>query len=502
MQRGLVSVIETVESISDDYEGSDLAEKIQSCIRDYHENHNTLWVVLAGGDYVVPTRTVQTSGGDVSCDSFYSNLDDNWNIGSDGEATLVDADDWEPEVYVGRLPADFKSQLEDLVAKILQYEQNPPLGTWMHHAVFAGTFCNFDYDVNDNDVFDDGDFAAFDTNRNHNWMKSNILPDGWTSILLAECEGLKISEYPYDFALNESSLIDAINTGATMVMADAHGSSFGMYRTMFTYDEDGDALFDVGEDTSTSECFLDGMTDFDVEGKLGMYFLAACSTGTFAGETCLTEYIVRNNGIGCIGSSHSAGYDPFWYDGDHLGWVTQGLSERFWTQLIAEGNNHPGMALALAKHDYGVDRVAMSGDDDGGRTMAQFNLMGDPEVPIWTNVPSHFETPLIEVVASSRELSIDMADVATATQGIMLTIDGSNYYHRELIDDVVEFRLSLPDLMEPDNLTITVSRNGNIPFQTDIEVPAGSRGLGYVPIVGVIIILTVVLLAAKKVKYG
>jgi hypothetical protein len=502
MQRGLVSGIETVESISENYEGVDLAEKIRTCIKDYHENHDTLWVVLAGDDYVVPTRTVQINTGYVSCDSYYSNLDENWNIQTDGDATLVDSDDWEPEVYVGRLPANSVSQLEDLVTKLINYERNPPIGSWMTHAVFAGTFCNFDYDVNDNDVFDEGDFASFDTNRNHNWMKSNILPDDWTSTVLAECEGLKTTEYPYDFALNESSLIAAINAGATMVMADAHGSRFGMYRTMFAYDEDGDLLFDFGEDTISSDCFLDSATDFNVEGKLGMYFLAACSTGTFAGASCLTEYIVRNNGIGCIGSSQSAGYDPFWYDGDHLGWVTQGLSERFWSQLLTEGNNHPGMALALAKYDYGLDRIAMSGDDDGGRTMAQYNLMGDPEVPIWTSIPSLFEAPSVEVVDSSRELSLNIADVATVTNGITLTLHGSNYYHREVIDDVTEFHLVLPDLTESENMTITLSRNGDIPLQIDVEIPSGSRGFGYAPIVGIIILVSVVLLAVKKLKFS
>ena len=271
---------------------------------------------------------------------------------------------------------------------------------------------------------------------------------------------------------------------------------------MLMYDQDRDTLFDSAEHTSTSMSFLDGGTEFDAEGKLGMYFLAACSTGTFVGGTCLTEYIVRNNGIGCIGSSQSAWYEPFWYDGDHLGWVTQGLSERFWSQLLEEGNNHPGMALALAKHDYGVDRVAMDGEDDGGRTMAQFNLMGDPEVPIWIDIPSLFETPEIELVVSSRNLLINLADVSSEVSGIILTLQGSNYYHRELIDDVTEYSFPLPDLVEPENITITLSRNGNVPFQIDVEVPSGTRGLGYVPIAGAIIIAVVILITVKRIKFS
>jgi hypothetical protein len=502
MQRGLASTIVTVETISTSYMGVDLAEKIRNCIIDYHSTHNTLWVVLAGGSYIIPTRTVEINGGHVKCDSYYSNLDENWDLDEDGDATLIDADDWEAEVYVGRLPADYESQLSSLVSQLIQYEKNPPVGPWMNHAVFAGTFCNFDCDVNGNDIFDEGDFGEFDTNRNHNWMKSNILPNGWTSTLLAECEGLKTTDYPYDDQLNKTCLVDAINAGASIVMADAHGSPTGMYRTTFTYDQDGDSLFDSGVDGLQSTCFLDKYTDFDTEGKLAMYFLAACSTGTFAGRDCLTEYIVRNNGIGCIGSSGSAGYDPFWYDGDHLGWLTQGLSERFWEQLLFLGNNHPGKALALAKHDYGLDRVEMTGDDDGGRTLAQYNLMGDPEVPIWIDIPSSFEEPEIEVDESSRELIIDIAGVSNATERIFITLQGPNFYQRTLTQEDNEIHFSLPDLIEPENITITLSRNGNIPYQFALELPAGSRGINYLPMMGSVLIVAVIIVVVKKVRFS
>jgi hypothetical protein len=502
MQRGLVSTIVTVETISARYEGDDLAEKVRNCIIDYYSNHNTLWVVLAGGEHIIPVRYIEVNGAHVISDSYYSILDDNWNLTAAGDVTLIDADDWEAEVYVGRLPADYEPQLSSLVSRLIQYEKNPPVGSWMKHAVFAGTFCHFDRDLNGNNIFDEGDFGEFDTNRNHNWIKSNILPNGWTSTLLAECGGLKTTDYPYDDQLNKTSLVNAINSGASIVMADSHGSPTGMYRTIFTYDQDSDSLFDPEVDNVQSACFLDTYTDFDPEGKLAMYFLAACSTGTFIGQDCLTEYIVRNNGIGCIGSSGSAGYDSNWYDGEHLGWLTQGLSERFWEQLLFLGNNHPGKALALAKYDYGLDRVEMGGDDDGGRTLAQYNLMGDPEVPIWVDVPSSFAEPEVEMDELSRELNIDIAGVSNATEGIFITLHGPNYYQRVLTQEAEEFHFSLPDLTEPRNITITLSKNGSIPFQIVLEVPAGSRGINYLPLIGSVFIIAVIVVFVKKAKFS
>ena len=502
MQRGLISTIETVEDISNNYEGDDLAEKIRNCIIAYHRDNSTIWVLLAGDSDIVPTRSVSVGGSSVNSDYYYSNLDDNWNFRY-GVTTLNDPDDWEPEVYVGRLPANSSSQLVSLITRLIQYERNPPVGDWMGHAMYAGTFCNFDYDLNGNNVFDEGDFPAFDTNSNHNWMKSNLLPEGWTSTLLAETEGIRTTDYPYDFQLNETSLVDAINSGASIIMADAHGSTTGMFRTVFTNDVDGDTLFDSSTDQQSGYPFLTTTTDFDVDGKYGFYFLAACSTGSFTDGTCLTEYITQTSGIGCIGSSQLAGYDPFMYTyggEEHLGWVTQGLSERVWEQILVEGNNHPGMALALAKNDYSLDRVLYNGDDDSGRTMAQYNLMGDPEVPLWIGVPSTFDTPTIDLDEESREVTVQVNEPASMMDEVLITLRSSTYFQRMTSTSSGEVILDMPVLTEAENITITLSKDGYIPLQIEVELPAGqveipddTPMIDFIPIVGTFTIFGLVL---------
>ncbi len=512
MQRGLISVVETVEDISDNYDGDDLAEQIRNCIIDYHSNTSTVWVLLAGDSQVVPTRSVRIGSVTVSSDYYYSILDDNWNVRY-GMATLNDPDDWEPDVYVGRLPGDSSSQLVSLINRLIQYERNPPVGDWMEHAVYAGTFCNFDVDENSNNILDEGDFPAFDANRNHNWMKSNLLPDGWTSTLLAETEGIRTTEFSYDSQLNETSLVDSINNGTSIVMADAHGSPIGMYRTIFSNDVDGDNLWDPSTDERTAYPFLTTSTEFDVEGKYGFYFLAACSTGSFTDGTCLTEYITKTSGIGCIGSSQNAGYDPFMYTyggEEHLGWATQGLSERVWEQILVEGNIHPGMALALAKFDYSLDQVQYNEEEDDGRTMAQYNLMGDPEVPLWIGIPLTFSAPTIVLDNVNREVTLQVNEPASMMGDIIVTLLGDSYYQRMTNTTSGEVRLNMPNLTDVKNLTITLSKDGYIPLELEVELPAGSientddpLGIDFIPIVGslaIIAIVTVVLYFYKMKK--
>ena len=128
--------------------------------------------------------------------------------------------------------------------------------------------------------------------------------------------------------------------------------------------------------------------------------------------------------------------------------------------------------------------------------------MGDPEVPIWTDIPSSFELPEVTIVESGRELVINISDVAVETSGIILTLQGQNYYHREITDEATEYRFLLPDLVEAKNITITVSRNGYIPFQIVVEVPSGTRGLWYIPIAAVAIAAVVILFTAKRLKFS
>ncbi len=464
LQRGLIPAIETVEDISSNYEGEDLAEKIRNCIMYYNQERNATWVVLAGGHSQVPTRRALIGTSIVSCDHYYANLHNNWTIRPDGVAWVSNASDWECEVYVGRLPADTDSQMSTFVDNVIQYERNPPVGSWMTNALFGGTFCNFNYDINGNDIFDEGDFPEFDTNRNHNMIFDSIFPSGWSATFLAETEGLKTTDYYYDRSTNSTNLAEEIEAGVSIAMFDAHGSTTGMYRTLFTEDYDGDVLFDPGVDESTSELFFSAYSDYNVSGKLGFYFLCACSTGTFRyPSTCLSEAVVRKFGIGCIASSESAGYDPFLYEGE-IGWSTQGLAYRFWEQLLAEGKNQPGKAFVKAKIDYVTDFAEYTGEaDDDTRTLVQYNLMGDPEVPIWTAIPDALDA---EIVFNSVEsiLTIKAVCGENYVSGATVTLTNSHSYYRG-VTDTNGVQIPLASLEELDDFDFTISKNGYLAYQ-------------------------------------
>ncbi len=497
-QKGLISKIITIEDIDREYTGFDRAEKIRNCIKQYYNNNNTKWVVLAGGESKIPSRAVSVDNALVYCDYYYSNLDNNWLVNTNGVASIIDVLDWDAEVYVGRLPAERASQMNELVAKILNYEKNPPIGPWMKHALFAGTFANFDSDENSNNIFDEGDYEGFDTNRNHNWLKENILPANWTSTLLAEREGIVVTSYPYDESISTSSFINEINYGASIIMADAHGSPFGMTRTIFSNDVDQDGLFDYGVDSYTPKSFLSISSEFNTDGKNGFFWLAACSTGTFTEDVCLSEYLVRNCGIGCIASYGSSYYDPLWFNGTHLGWFTQGLSTRFWEQLLEQGINQPGMAFSLAKTDYVADHIALDGPDTEGRTLTQYNLMGDPEIPIWTDIPQAIE-PEIEMNETTGIVTVRALAGELPLPNVTVTLTGASYYYNVTTNELGEATLLLPNLEESEDITITFSKKQLLPYQELLTSHANLSGsinfiiaIIYVPFIASFVIIILI----------
>lgn len=454
-EKGLVTEIVFVEDINNSYSGVDIPARIKACIKDYYENYSLKWVLLAGDVDKVPARYVRIydgylSDGDyITSDLYYAELSNNWDYSNNGIFGEKDIDDYdyEAEVFIGRLPSSIIPEMAELVQKIIDYEKNPPVGSWMINAMYAGAFCNYDEDYNNNNVIDFGEFEEFDANHYNNYLKNQTLPDGWTSTILGETAGEVPTSHYYDLPLTEENVVNTINEGNSVGMLSAHGSVTSIGRYIFAYDYDNDSLMDYTanpyydggvpvNDTSSWASFVNTNSGLDSGEKLGLYWISACSSGTYdhPNYDCLSEYFLKNAAIGCIASSYVSWYEDYWYEREHGGWFNEGQAFRFWEQLFKDENsNHPGMALVKARADYVVDRAAEPVVDAGGypyayewedKILRSFNLLGDPEVAIWTAIPEKYNvTEIAEVVISSSESSYDAVKL-TVTLGENLAEDG------------------------------------------------------------------------------
>jgi hypothetical protein len=142
--------------------------------------------------------------------------------------------------------------MHSLVARIISYESNPPVGEWMNTALLAGSMTYFDADY-----YSPGDgvldYPEADGNRFFNYVADQFYDD-MTVTLLAEDEGIAAgrSDYPHNGSLTATSLWSGISDGASILGVLGHGNAPGIYRTIWDDDKDGDGLFDwVSEVGST-----------------------------------------------------------------------------------------------------------------------------------------------------------------------------------------------------------------------------------------------------------
>lgn len=485
-QKGLQSLIISVEDISDDFSGIDLPEKIKNCINDFYLYNNTTWVLLAGDFDTVPTREAYAlesnpefpyDGDTVSCDYYYSDLDHDWDSNNDGLwGSDDDEKDYTAEVYVGRLCTNDKTEMENLVQNIIEYETDPDVGPWMTSALYAGAMLVFDSDYDDDDVVD---FEECDANRPNNFL-ANRSTENWTSLIMAEDEGLKNSSYYYDLPLNFTGLQEQINNGFSTGVIVGHGWPQGMVRTLFETDHDGDGLFDYTADPyyeggseidedSTSLLITTDITLDPINNRLGMYYLGGCSTGTFDdSDDCLSEYFLKNAAIGCIAGSRVVWGEDQWTEREHGGWYSDGLNIRFWEQLFIY--NQPGKAFSYAKADYVADRESLGEDADGKiyygdweqKVLKQFNLLGDPEVNLWQTIPENLN--ITQISSDSDDVMKFLVNVDDETiSGICVTaVRGSELMWKGYSDENGEVKVPFT-YEEIQFMSITASKDQFIP---------------------------------------
>ncbi|MHA1602247.1 MAG: C25 family cysteine peptidase [Promethearchaeota archaeon] len=446
-QRGVRAYIITIEDIQTQYTGVDLPAKIKSCIKDFYENNNTKWILLGGDVDFVPTRYARIydgldyDGDYVCCDSYYTDLDHNWDSNGDGLwGTPQDNFDYIPEVYVGRLTASNPVEMQGLVINILTYERDPLVDDWMTKALYAGAMTMFDSDFDNDSVCD---YTRADGNRYDHFLGEQ-LPSTMHPYYMGETEGLEPTNealYPINESLTELNLHNQLAQGAGLSYILGHGNPQSMYRISFGEDYDGDGLFDYDGNPITDfyaspvdymkwdDLISVDNTNLDLSSQTrGFYYLGGCSTGSFNRSfDCLQEMFLKDIGIGCIAGSEVVWGEDEWYERDYGGWYSDGLSFRFFEQLL--DYNQPGKAFALAKQDYLEDRISTGVPVDfpgwEAKTLAQFNLLGDPEIRIWLDKPTRLNYTLTDIGTNSTLSSIlsvyntSESSIANATITIM-----------------------------------------------------------------------------------
>ena len=441
------------------YPGIDDAEKIRNMIKWYYKRENIRWVLLAGdiennqGD-LIPIRKVynpdllrwgegntETIGGEEykPTDYYYADLNGTWNSDGDGNwgespfnphdpdnpdnAYGLDEITWDPEVYIGRFPANNAYELEIMVNKTLKYENNPNIGDWMNSMLLAGGLSDYP-SVDD----PDGEYES----RLTNYIIDNYAKYEISYTHLVEEEG----------NLTLSNLVNYFNDGYSTVFIAGHGKPSAYYRNPTT----------VGyrsSDASTSTNHY----------MPSLVYLDSCSTSSYDyNDNSIGEILMKKDKGGAIGVIGGLRVTVYFPDDYELEWLNRGSAKLFWREFYVNKKFQQGRALYDSKIAYMNSSNLPIYYDPERKTLLTYCLLGDPEVDIYTNQPKVALNPFTENIYEGQLVSATIKDingkVVPYARVHLRTSDGK--YHTAYADINGLFKFRLPaQANESYNVTIT-----------------------------------------------
>lgn len=274
---------------------------------DYKDNLNT------GTVNYVPSQIIET-------DQLGQTPSDNWFV-------LVNGADILPDMLIGRLSAQEVSQVENIVDKIIQYEQNPPDGSWNEDVLLVA----------------DDDDSAFETTSEE---IAGLLPDNYVT------HKVYVGNYPPGDPT--ADITQYINSGSFLVNYVGHGhvDGWGQWNV-------SNNIFERSDITALNNTH-----------KLPVVTVANCLNGFFTGsrtDVSAAETFLRLKDKGAVAVWASTGMG---YASGH-----RVLMGEFYQAIFQGGKQVLGAATSAAKI------AAYNQNSAWGELVQTFVLFGDPATP-------------------------------------------------------------------------------------------------------------------------
>jgi hypothetical protein len=402
--------ITTVSWIYNQYSGRDDPEKIRNFLIDKYDTWEIKYVLIAGSIDSVPMRYCYPDPANhnlndwiVPTDYYYADLTGDWDADGDGyygegknnskapsEAGPFnstdeefefffqfwdDKVDFDAEVYVGRIPIDESNRIQNVLQKIISYEQSNDL--WKKKVLLLGPLTDF-Y------LGDMVDFYSVDEGYFMDELKNSLFePNNYQVTTMYEKEGLQQSPLDCDDPINNDNVLKYWQTGYGIVCFGGHGSSVASIRRVWLED-DGDNIPEIEKSEFISPIFIhsDNTTTLD-HNKPSIVFSISCNNARPENDNNLGSSLMKNGAIAFIGATrilHSGaarnysateGYGPIRWNGNYA------ICQDFFRYLINESQSC-GKALYNSKFFcYNLSHRYKSLNNIYG-----LNLYGDPSLGI------------------------------------------------------------------------------------------------------------------------
>jgi len=442
-------------------------EEIRNYIKDGYQNWDTApaYLILFGDAEFIPTwyQNLHPSDGDynqghTASDMYYADMANYFDLMAD--------------MAYGRIPVDTSAQADSVVARIIQYETNPPAEAGYYNKMTAaayfqdigGGYAERRFAKTAEDVRGFLEESGYETQRVFK-TESYTSPLYWNTgdyVFENDTSGAPVPDYLrkpiFAWNGNSSDIISKIDQGTFFLLHRDHGYRGGW----------GDPSFSSYN-----------VSNINNPGKLPIVWTINCETGWFDNETddqnCgtgnseegFTEAWIRHSNGGSVGLVAATRIS---YSGNNDRFVW-GLTDAIWPGFLNWCNvNIPahdpiyrmGDVLNFGK-EYMMQNATWGGDIREC-SIEEFQWFGDPTMEIWTAQPETFTV----LHPDGLDLGATGVTIECDVEGSVITLSRNG----EILDSAVSFNgsasLEFDPLTSLESLNLVVTRHNYIPYQAVI----------------------------------
>ena len=382
-----------------------------------------------------------------------------------------------PDMTIGRIPSSNVSQLSTALAKIIQYERNPPTdNTFYNHACHVAHFEDKVNNIHDGE--EDRRFV-YTSEEIRNYVQSEVYGMNIDRLYYADSivyPRYYSSRYSYGDAIpNElrkdvspfyawnatwTDLYNAFNSGGLYILYRGHGAVNGWHYPRFT-------------------SYLG--SHLENGSKLPILFSITCNTGYYSYSDCFASKMLFNNNGGAVGvfaasNASLSGYnDVIAVSMFNSLWPSQSwpnFSNYYGGEIYTTPTNYPiyemGLLLnsALQNMDvtYGFTEANLEETSTYNVRRAKidyekhiFHYFGDPSMQMYTAKP--YDLSLYPSVSRASDGTLTVASVDPCTMIVSSADDaGASYYQVE------ENTSSTTFTGVPEHFTVTMKGHNFVPY--------------------------------------
>jgi hypothetical protein len=391
--------------------------KIRAFVQDARNTWGATFFLLGGDTDTIPHHTRYISGEAIPNDTYYADYDYDWTC----------------EVHVGRASVRSTAAILTFISKVLTYETDPPLSNYAETAFFAG-FDLYCHGSNEGE----GCKTA---------IRNYYVPSDWTYR----------REYDSESGYHKSDVIAYLNQGNNLVNHIDHCGEYFM----------GTGYTNHSQGLENSD--MDALYNGD---RQAILYSIGCWPCAFDYTACIAEHFVQNEnggGVAFVGNTRSGWYSP-WHDD----YYSLRFDRYFFRSLFGQGHYQLGPCLSDHKNDVNLQ------DSTYQYIFTELTLLGDPELPIWTQDPeslvvTHYESLTAgEPTVFPVEVYVGGEPLYDAT--VCLWKDGEIY---EI--DQTDYAGQVSFVVIPattGTMYVTVTKHDYLPYQGEAEVTEAADCVG------------------------